>query len=389
MFTIIMLALATTALDSDQLRHVRATEPRILTLTDVGRSRSARFRRLFATPDPSDVIEYMEPRLTRHALGGYLGRNIVAQGEYRYLHIVIELSGSQHRLALLLAHAVRDAVEVAKSPAARDAESLEWMFSPLGGAGPWRGRGLFYHVSGPVQPRRPGWPHRPGEAWIGDVQKTAYDHPSLEDALTVTLHVTNYAAISPKELAAAEAFATTIYRAAGIQAVWIDTPWAPRETGLPHLRVVILSPEMTATKCKEDRLGASVMGTATDNGTDGSGRIAYIFAERISRTALQYDAKFERGLGHVMAHEVGHLLLGMLSHTPAGLMTADWHALEPHLQTLTPEEAQVIRVRASATEGMWPQSIHSDCDRQIEVGSRRGRDGLTRARAAACHSGAQ
>jgi hypothetical protein len=35
-----------------------------------------------------------------------------------------------------------------------------------------------------------------------------------EDGLTVTLHVTNRAAISPKDLAAAEAYATAIYRAA-------------------------------------------------------------------------------------------------------------------------------------------------------------------------------
>jgi hypothetical protein len=37
--------------------------------------------------------------------------------------------------------------------------------------------------------------------------------------------------------------------------VWTDTPWAPGETELRHLRVVILSREMTAKKVKEDRLG--------------------------------------------------------------------------------------------------------------------------------------
>src|ERR1700730_5583441 len=116
---------------------------------------------------------------------------------------------------------------------------------------------------------------------------------NLEDALTVTLHVTNYAAISPKELAAAEAYATAIYRAAGIQTVWTDTPWAPNVTRSPHLRVVILSPQMTAMKCKESQHGESVMGVAVDGPTDGSGRIAYIFADRIGQTALQYLAKFE------------------------------------------------------------------------------------------------
>jgi hypothetical protein len=173
-----------------------------------------------------------------------------------------------------------------------------------------------------------------------------------EDALTVTLHVTNHAAISPKELAAAEAYATAIYRAAGIQTVWTETPWAPGETRSPHLRVVILSLQMTTMKCKEDQLGESVMGTATDGVTDGSGRIAYIFADRIRHTAWQYLSTIERALGHAMAHEVGHLLLGGHSHAPAGLMTAHWYPLETHLQTFTPEQAQAIRVRAMATEGL-------------------------------------
>jgi hypothetical protein len=173
-----------------------------------------------------------------------------------------------------------------------------------------------------------------------------------EDALTVTLHVTNHAAISPKELAAAEAYATAIYRAAGIETVWTETPWALAVTRSPHLRVVILSPEMTAKKCKGAQLGANLMGTAIDGATEGSGRIAYIFADRIRQAAFQYVAKFDHGLGHVMAHEVGHLLLGGHSHAPAGLMTADWHPLETHLHTFTPEQAQVIRVRATATEGM-------------------------------------
>jgi hypothetical protein len=168
-----------------------------------------------------------------------------------------------------------------------------------------------------------------------------------EDALTVTLHVINYAVISPRDLAAAETYAVAIYRAAGIQTVWINSTRAPGENRSRHFRVVILSPEMTATKCKEDQLGESVLGTATDGVTDGSGRIAYIFAGRIRPTAWRYLATFERGLGHVMAHEVGHLLLGGHSHTPTGLMTADWYPLETHLQTLTPEQAQVIRLRAT------------------------------------------
>ena len=40
------------------------------------------------------------------------------------------------------------------------------------------------------------------------------------EGLTVTLHVANYAAISPKALAAAEAYATAVYDAADMQTEW-------------------------------------------------------------------------------------------------------------------------------------------------------------------------
>ena len=40
--------------------------------------------RLLETLDQSDVIVYVEPKLTRQALGGYLAHNIVTASGYRY-----------------------------------------------------------------------------------------------------------------------------------------------------------------------------------------------------------------------------------------------------------------------------------------------------------------
>ena len=72
MVTMLMLALAITTQDSPDW-HVRATEPKILSLIDTGLSHSATFRRLVATLNDSDVIVYIEPKRTRQALGGYPG----------------------------------------------------------------------------------------------------------------------------------------------------------------------------------------------------------------------------------------------------------------------------------------------------------------------------
>jgi hypothetical protein len=130
MVTMLLLALAIRTQESPD-RHVRTTEPKILSLIDAGLSHSATFRRLVATLNDSDVIVYIEPKRTRQALGGYLAHNIVAQGDHRYLHIAIETKGAPRRLVSLLAHELQHAVEVARTPDVRDPESLERLFAEL------------------------------------------------------------------------------------------------------------------------------------------------------------------------------------------------------------------------------------------------------------------
>src|SRR3954454_5158043 len=127
MVTMMMIALAVTAQDSPQ-RHIRATEPRILALLDAGISRSPLFRGLVAALDDSDVIVYIEPKLARQNLGGYLRHHVVARGGYRYLRIVIEIQGSESRLIPVLAHELQHAIEIARSPAARDARQMQNVF---------------------------------------------------------------------------------------------------------------------------------------------------------------------------------------------------------------------------------------------------------------------
>jgi hypothetical protein len=130
MFTLMMLTLAIATPDPSA-RHVRATEPKILSMIDAGLSGSQTFRDLIAALDESDVIVYVEAKHTREALGGYLAHNIVAQGHYRYLRIAIDVAGSERRLVSLLAHELQHAVEVAQASDARDPASLERMFSRL------------------------------------------------------------------------------------------------------------------------------------------------------------------------------------------------------------------------------------------------------------------
>jgi hypothetical protein len=66
-------------------------------------------------------------------------------------------------------------------------------------------------------------------------------------------------------------------------------------------------------------LGFSYVDAETRRGT-----LATVFADRVYSTASRLRTNVGRLLGRVIAHEVGHLLLGTSRHSETGLMRADW-----------------------------------------------------------------
>ncbi len=174
--------------------------------------------------------------------------------------------------------------------------------------------------------------------------------------LTVTIHVTNNADLSPTELAGAQAHATAAYRAAGLHIVWSSAPWKPgagqRVDPLSiDVRLVIVPADMAEKKCREENLGDSVLGVAVSGASEARGRVAYVFYDRIERVAMAHQAPIMRGLGHVMAHEVGHVLMGVNSHAGEGLMRANWNPRQSRPQTFTRNHVRQIRLRFMTTIG--------------------------------------
>ena len=72
-----------------------------------------------------------------------------------------------------------------------------------------------------------------------------------------------------------------------------------------------------------------------------SGR-ASMFCERIA-TMPGASRYFPIPLGDVIAHEVGHLLLGTNSHSLSGIMRANANVHAIHLQTFDKTQARTIR----------------------------------------------
>ena len=149
--------------------------------------------------------------------------------------------------------------------------------------------------------------------------------PASRPEITISVH--DYADVPPAQLAAAQTEARRIFRQAGVETVWLTCSPKLEKTepdgcslvDATHLVLKILSQGISAqVRDRDDVLGNAILDEK------GTGYYAYAFYDRVQRVAE------ERRLGHallgnVLAHEIGHLLLGSNSHTVSGIMSAHWN----------------------------------------------------------------
>ena len=139
----------------------------------------------------------------------------------------------------------------------------------------------------------------------------------LRDA-TIVLHVVNYAALSREVLDAAQARVAKVYELIGVRIDWVDgeVSLEQRQDGRRHLSILLLPRNMAEKTIKANGIEDGVLGQA-----HVSGRRASIFCNRIAEAPG--GPKFLAiPLGDVIAHEVGHLILGTNSHSRGGIMRA-------------------------------------------------------------------
>jgi hypothetical protein len=126
-----LLTAASARADDTPAPHVRGAAPEIHALIQAGMAGSPTFRALVSELDASDVIVYVQPKLTRKALGGYLSHRIFAANSHRYLRVAIEIAGPPRSRVPVLAHELQHAVEVSRVRGVRDPESLQRLFTTL------------------------------------------------------------------------------------------------------------------------------------------------------------------------------------------------------------------------------------------------------------------
>lgn len=149
------------------------------------------------------------------------------------------------------------------------------------------------------------------------------------ESARVTISVYNDAEVPADVLQQAENEASNVFRQAGIDVNWLncripapseEASQACQEAVFPvhlHLRIVRKSLGL-----KEDTMGISFQAD------DGSGCYADLFYEPMQELHHSDGTDTASLLGHVAAHEIGHLLLGAKSHSEAGIMHSQWTAQE-------------------------------------------------------------
>ncbi len=168
----------------------------------------------------------------------------------------------------------------------------------------------------------------------------AKDEPTTATRqVTIVLHVNNYAALSSEILDVAMARVAMVYERIGARVVWVDDQGSVKrlEDGQLHLTVLLLSRVMAEKKISATGIEEGVLGQAHLP----SGR-ASIFCERIAATPGA-PQNLAIPLGDVIAHEVGHLMLGANSHSSSGIMRPNVNVRELQLQSFNNPQARAIR----------------------------------------------
>jgi hypothetical protein len=141
------------------------------------------------------------------------------------------------------------------------------------------------------------------------------------NTVQITVVVNDNAAVSGAVLHQAETVASRIFGAAGIQVAWVNCSGGVAEeacrvtAGSGQFVLHIVPTGKTSTD--------SVFGMAF-LGQDGSGKYCDVFFDRIAEAHRSFGTDKSQLLGTVVAHEIGHLLLGSHAHSQIGIMAPVW-----------------------------------------------------------------
>lgn len=180
--------------------------------------------------------------------------------------------------------------------------------------------------------------------------------PPSNPELTIRLY--DYAEMAQGTFERSRRQADEILTRAGLQVHWQVCPISKEEAKLNRecarradvrtIQLRILSKEMAKKMTNRGiEFGYAVALS------EGFGVVAGVYYDRTLREANSIGLAPHVMLGHTMAHEVGHLLLGQQSHSSSGIMSPNWREKEVNLAkkgrfVFTGQQAESMRKQAMA-----------------------------------------
>ena len=158
--------------------------------------------------------------------------------------------------------------------------------------------------------------------------------------------VMDQAEVPPDTRQRAQDVATRVFHLSGLALVWVDAGTCQARC----LTVRIVTQPVSAKSRDPHMLGVA------PSMPEARGINLWIFYPRIRAYSAELGMDASQLLGHVMAHELGHLLLPYGAHSLAGLMRPAWdgaqvRAAAEGLLTFTPDQAALIRARLQNVSG--------------------------------------
>jgi hypothetical protein len=172
----------------------------------------------------------------------------------------------------------------------------------------------------------------------------------------LTTRIYDYAEVSESVLEGAKEQAQGLLRAAGVETTWIDCPpgenrrqpWHSACTtpfGAADIILRILPESMASLH------GAKALGYALP--LERTPTLAYVLYDRLQERVRITGVSDFRLLGHVIAHEIAHLLLASERHARSGLMMSYWGEkdlvdIDRGLMHFSKDEARMLQAGATA-----------------------------------------
>jgi hypothetical protein len=143
---------------------------------------------------------------------------------------------------------------------------------------------------------------------------------TLFGAERMNVSVCNLGGLAESDVARAKAEVAAVFRPVEVQIEWKSCDeYGASRPARPWFVVRLRNdkPPVTRTAASLDAMGRAYLAES------GEGYLADAYFEAIRKLAARHDADADALLGFVIAHELGHLILGE-GHVPDGVMQAQW-----------------------------------------------------------------